>query len=72
MVYKFLCHWKQEFKEIKRILKIRLEKEYTASREYLNGKIMAAYLGYEFVDPAEIIRFDGNGKFDAGIRTFSC
>ena len=28
---------------------------------------MAAYLGYEFVDPAEIIRFDGNGKFDAGI-----
>lgn len=28
---------------------------------------MAAYLGYEFVDPAEIIRFDGNGQFDAGI-----
>ncbi len=24
-------------------------------------------MGYEFVDPAEIIRFDGNGQFDAGI-----
>ena len=28
---------------------------------------MAAYLGYEFVDPAEMIRFDGNGQFDAEI-----
>lgn len=36
-----------------------------ASRgEYLNGKILAAYLGYEFVDAAEVIFFDDSGKFD--------
>ena len=40
--------------------------EYAASRgEFLNGKVMAAYLGYEFVDAATVIRFDKNGNFDA-------
>lgn len=39
---------------------------YAASRgEYLNGKIMAKYLGYEFVDSANVIRFDKDGNFDA-------
>ena len=39
---------------------------YAASRgEYLNGIIMANYLGYEFVDPAEAIRFNEAGVFDA-------
>lgn len=39
---------------------------YAASRgEYLNGIIMARYLDYEFVDAAEVIRFDENGDFDA-------
>ena len=58
----------KEFEEVKENFKNQIGKEYAASRgEYLNGKIMAAYLGYEFVDPAEIIRFDGNGQFDAGI-----
>ena len=39
---------------------------YAASRgEYLNGIIMAHYLGYEFVDPAEVICFEKNGLFDA-------
>ena len=58
----------KEFEEVKENFINQIGKEYAASRgEYLNGKIMAAYLGYEFVDPAEIIRFDGNGQFDAGI-----
>ena len=58
----------KEFEEVKENFKNQIGKEYAASRgEYLNGKIMAAYLGYEFVDPAEIIRFDGNGQFDTGI-----
>ena len=36
-----------------------------ASRgEYLNGKVMAAYLGFEFVDAAEVVRFDEEGNFD--------
>ena len=37
-----------------------------ASRgEYLNGVIMAAYLGYTFIDAAEVIFFDDAGNFDA-------
>lgn len=40
--------------------------DYAASRgEYLNGIIMSEYLGYTFVDAAEVIRFDDNGEFDA-------
>lgn len=38
--------------------------DYAASRgEYLNGLIMAAYLGYEFIDAAEVIFFDEEGNF---------
>ena len=38
--------------------------DYAASRgEYLNGLILSEYLGYEFVDAAEIICFDENGVF---------
>lgn len=41
-------------------------RDYAASRgEYLNGILMAAYLGYEFVDAAEVIFFDNDGNFDA-------
>ena len=41
------------------------EKDYTASRgEYLNGLIMSNYLGYEFIDAAEVIFFDEAGNFD--------
>ena len=36
-----------------------------AAANYLNGIIMANYLGYEFVDPAEAIRFNEAGIFDA-------
>ncbi len=40
--------------------------EYTASRgEFLNGLILAEYLDFDFVDPADIIFFDHQGKFDA-------
>ena len=40
-------------------------RDYAASRgEYLNGKLLAAYLGFEFVDAAEVIFFDENGMFD--------
>ena len=38
-----------------------------ARGEYLNGIIMASYLGYEFVDPAEAIRFNEAGTFDAEV-----
>ena len=58
----------EDFKILEDNFRKQIGEEYAASRgEYLNGKIMAAYLGYTFVDPAEMIRFDGNGLFDAEI-----
>lgn len=41
-------------------------KDYAASRgEYLNGMILAKYLGYDFIDSANVIFFQDNGAFDA-------
>ncbi len=55
----------EEFTKIETDFKAQAGTEYAASRgEFLNGKIMAAYLGYEFVDAASVIRFDKNGNFD--------
>ena len=56
----------EEFRQIEADFKAHAGKEYAASRgEFLNGKVMAAYLGYEFIDSATVIRFDKNGNFDA-------
>ena len=55
-----------EFDKIIDDFKRKAGPNYAASRgEYLNGIIMANYLGYEFVDPAEAIRFNEAGVFDA-------
>lgn len=55
-----------EFKTIEKNFKNKAGKDYAASRgEYLNGIIMAAYLQYEFIDAAGVIRFDEKGEFDA-------
>lgn len=55
-----------EFAQIEKDFKAQAGSDYAASRgEFLNGKVMAAYLGYEFVDAATVIRFDKNGNFDA-------
>ncbi|MDY6044586.1 MAG: aspartate kinase [Peptoniphilus sp.] len=44
----------------------RVRKAYVLSRgEYLNGKILAAYLGFDFIDAADVIAFDGDGQWDA-------
>lgn len=52
--------------EIETKIKAGTTADYTASRgEYLNGKILAAYLGYAFVDAATVIFFDAEGRFDA-------
>mgnify|MGYP002610808906 CR=1 FL=1 len=57
-----------EFKKIAENFKNKAGVDYAASRgEYLNGIIMANYLGYEFVDAAEVIFFDDNGNFEADI-----
>ncbi len=55
-----------EFKTIEKNFKNKAGNNYAASRgEYLNGIIMANYLGFEFVDAATVILFDDNGEYNA-------
>lgn len=54
-----------EYKTIKDAFAHRAGRDYAASRgEYLNSKVLAAYLGYNFVDPAGCIYFGEDGSFD--------
>lgn len=53
-----------EFKTIEENFIAKCGRDYAASRgEYLNGLIMSAYLGYEFIDAADVVFFDENGNF---------
>jgi aspartate kinase len=55
-----------EFAEIERIMKTEPARDYAASRgEYLNGRIMAKYLDYEFIDPFEVIFFNDEGNLNS-------
>lgn len=55
---------KEEFQTIAENFRKKAGANYAASRgEYLNGIIMADYLGFPFIDAAEVIRFDENGDF---------
>ncbi len=52
----------EDFDRIVRELKARPARDYSASRgEYLNGKVLAKYLGFNFVDASEVIIFDTKG-----------
>ena len=56
----------EQFETIKKQFAAKAGKDYAASRgEYLNGIIMANYLGYEFIDAATVICFDKNGEFES-------
>ncbi len=56
--------------EIARQGEIGRPKDYAASRgEAINGRILAALLGWEFVDAQEVVFFDGKGRFD-GAKTY--
>ncbi|MCL2369654.1 MAG: aspartate kinase [Firmicutes bacterium] len=74
---------KERFDDIIKESKIKLKldytmtkkdtREYLASRgEYLAGKVMAQILGYEFIDAAEIIKFDSKGNFLAEVTHNLC
>ena len=55
-----------EFDAIRLHLVQEPNRDYMASRgEYLNSKLLAAYLERPFIDPALYIRFDENGVYDA-------
>ncbi len=56
----------KEYALIKTAFAHKAGKDFAASRgEYLNGLILANYLGFDFIDPAEFIFFTENGVFDA-------
>ena len=62
---------KKEFETIKKNFTAKAGADYAASRgEYLNGILLADYLGYEFVDAAEVIFFTEEGSFDS-VKTYS-
>jgi aspartate kinase len=51
------------FAEIRERLESDITADYIVSRgEYLNAIIIAAYTGYDFVDTADLILFDKNGR----------
>lgn len=53
----------EDFDIITNELKNHPARDFAASRgEYLNGKILAAYLGFNFVDAADVIVFDTKGQ----------
>ena len=55
----------QEFEIIRSKLSKNISMDYLASRgEFLNAKLMAEYLGYQFVDSADLISFKFNGDVD--------
>ena len=59
----------KEYDRIKGAFMHQPGRDYAASRgEYLNGIILAAYLGFDFIDAASVIFFQENGSFD-GERT---
>ena len=54
-----------ELEYIKNALQHRSGRDFAASRgEYLNGLILAKYLGYDFIDAENVIFFKDNGTFD--------
>ena len=57
---------KENFETIRKNFEAKAGEDYAASRgEYVNGRVRANYLGYEFVDAATVVCFDKNGEFDA-------
>lgn len=54
-----------EFETIKGAFSHMAGRDYAASRgEYLNSKVLAKYLGFDFIDAAKYIFFDERGNFD--------
>lgn len=55
-----------EFESIRNAFIHKAGRDYAASRgEYLNGLILAKYLGFDFIDAATVIFFKDNGQLDS-------
>ena len=58
----------EEYTHIKWAIMHHAGRDYAASRgEYLNGIILAAFLDFDFVDPAPYIKFADDGLFESEI-----
>lgn len=58
----------EEYTHIKWAIMHHAGRDYAASRgEYLNGKILASFLGFDFIDPAPYIKFADDGLFESEI-----
>jgi len=56
----------EEFVLIEDYFRRQAGRDYAASRgEYLNGLVLSNYLGFKFIDAADVICFDEAGHFDA-------
>ncbi len=54
----------EEYNKIKHAMEDGAGSDYIASRgEYLNARLFAAYLGWDFIDAADVIKFDDRGRF---------
>ena len=54
-----------ELDYVKRAMLLASGRDYAASRgEYLNGIVLAKYLGFDFIDAENVIFFRENGRFD--------
>ena len=55
-----------ELEYVKQAILCHAGRDFAASRgEYLNGLILAKYLGYEFIDAENVICFKDDGSFDS-------
>lgn len=55
-----------EFNTIYEAIKDNASFDYVVSRgEYLNGLLLSNYLGFDFIDAADVIRIDERGNYDA-------
>ena len=57
----------------KKIVESKGDRDFAASRgEHLNARIMAARLGFFFIDAADVVKFDALGQFDAEYTNDLC
>lgn len=58
----------KEYIDIESLIRDNITVDFLVSRgEYLSGIILSNYLGYEFIDPYDLIYFDQYGKLDEDI-----
>lgn len=56
----------EEFSDIRNAIRHHAGRDYAASRgEYLNGIILAKFIGYDFIDAAKVIKFADDGSYDS-------